>query len=157
MRQSIRRLQGGLCLSFDILIRAETKETLFDLFKNEPFYSIVGKIALRKTKGKVDYVYFPSGSVVAVAPDIMDRWCWMHLRIMGEEANKDYINRPTNTESDRWNKSKLRKWFEINGTRKKIRGTEVYECVLKDNKRVQVWREKDMIGNGSSFHSFDDK
>jgi len=158
MRQArasgVKRLQGNLCLSFDVFIRAETQKALTNLLKKSPLKKIIGGGVLRKIKGKVDYAYFPSGSVVAVKPDIMDGWCWLHLRIMGEEANNDYIHKPDDIEPDNWNKSKLRKWFEKNGTLKSIRGVKVYEHVLKNKERVQMWREKEMIANGYSFHTF---
>jgi len=154
----------------DIFLRGETPAALRTVVKSTPFRNIVGNLTdqsdatkLRHLAGSVDHVYFPPNTVVIIravydadenvlSPATMDAWCWLHLRLSGtaEAADLDDVD----DESDRWNRSKLRKWMQNNGTLKTPRGVTVYEHVLGTGKRVQLWRGSEMEAQGVLFHRF---
>ena len=129
------RLQAQLSLTFDVCLRAETPEVLFSFLKHPPFQSLLGE-RLQKIKGKVDYTYHPPASVAAIpGTRTLDKWCWIHFHFMGERT-------PTKE-----NEVKLLKWFKDNGTPKTLKGVKVYEHILEDRKRIQLWSMKDMVAN----------
>ena len=147
----------------DIFLRAETPGALRTVVKSNPFKAIIGDLTpdpddatnLRIIGGSVVHVYFPPNSVLVTPgnPPVMDSWCWLHLRLSGPAEASDFDAGSGNVETDRWNKSRLRKWMQNNGTRRTIRGVTVYER-RQGGKRVQVWRGKEMAEKGILFHEF---
>ena len=104
------------------------------MLKSKPFCDIIGNLS------EVDHTYYPPSTVVAVAPNTMDRWAWFYLCLTGFAADRDFRDSPTDKDKDTWNKSNLRKWMEDNGELRTIRGTKVYEHTLDSGKRFQMWR-----------------
>ncbi len=163
-------------MALDLFLRAETAATLRTVVRSAPFRNIIGDVrdpdspGLIQIPGSVDWVFFPSNSVVTtpavldmdgntITPAVMDPWSWLHLRISGpaEVADLDGMNDQT----DRWDRSKLKLWVKENGTLLTIRGVRVWEYRFPQSaptgarrKRVQIWRGAQMEALGVKFHEF---
>ncbi len=154
-------------MSLDIFLRAETLAALRTVVRSAPFRNIIGDVrdrdeagnivgGFRMLPGSVDWVYFEPNRVVITPgdPPVTDAWVWLHLRLTGSAEAADFEDDPADTEPDRWNKSRIRKWMQDNGTLRTIRGVRVYEHTLGTGKRIQVWRGRDMASTGAAFHEF---
>ena len=146
----------------DLFFRAEDRATLRTVVRSAPFRNIIGDVrdpdgpGFIQIPGSVDWVFFPANNVVITPgdPPVTEDWVWLQLRLTGTAEADDFEDDPTDTEPDRWNKSRLRKWMQDNGTIKTIRGIRVYEHVLGNGKRAQVWRGSEMETLGVKFHEF---
>ncbi len=162
----------------DLFFRAETPATLRTVVRSAPFRSVIGDLRARDAEGKVttgivmlpgavDWVYFAPNRVVitpavldgdgnVITPAVTDDWCWLQLRLYGDAETADFEDDPADVEPDRWNKSRIRKWMQDNGTIRTIRGVRVYEHTLGNGKRAQIWHGRDMAENAppSMFHEY---
>ncbi len=160
----------------DLFFRAETRATLRSVIRSAPFRNVIGDLRARDDEGKVttgivmlpgsvDWVYFPPNRVVItpavldgngdiITPAVTDAWCWLQLRLYGDAETADFEDDPADQEPDRWNKSRIRKWMQNNGTFRTIRGVRVYQHTLGNGKRIQVWRGSQMEALGVKFHEY---
>jgi len=157
----------------DLFFRAEDPITMRTVLKSATFQNFIGNLTdpddtnnLLKLRDLVEYKYFRPNYVVItpgvydengneITPPVYDSWCWLHLRLIGQNVNDDLIN-PGDPDPDHWNKSRIVDWMKNNGTLKTIRGCTVFEYIVAatGNKAIQVWRGKDMDDNGVLFHQF---
>ncbi len=160
----------------DLFFRAETPATLRTVVRSAPFRNVIGDLRARDAEGKVttgivmlpgsvDWVYFPPGRVVItpavrdgngdiITPAITDAWCWLQLRLYGKaEVVDDDV---ADWSASRFDRSRIRKWMQDNGTFRTIRGVRVYEHTLGNGKRAQIWHGQDMADNlpPSIFHEY---
>ncbi len=163
---------------FDSFWRAQDLGTLRTVIRSAPFRNVIGDMrepdgqggytpnSLRRAiPGSVDYVYFPPNSVVItpavydndgniITPAVTDGWCWIQLRIYGAaEVADDDVEDGSDARFDR---SRIRKWMQNNGTFRTIRDVRVYEYTLGNGKRMQIWHGRDMAENlpPSIFHEY---
>ncbi len=149
----------------DLFFRAQTPATLRTVIRSAPFRNVIGDLRARDAEGKVttgivmlpgavDWVYFPPNRVVITPgdPPVTDPWCWLQLRLYGEAEAAD----DDGGSAARFDRSRIRKWMQDNGTFRTVRDVRVYEYTLGNGKRAQIWHGRDMAENlpPSIFHEY---
>lgn len=170
----------------DLTLRAETPRALLAAIQSAPFRAIIGPVGifgrggkevrnpnLWKPEGKlgrdIDYIYRRRNQVVTtpavldgngdvVTPAVTDPWCWLLVRLLREAEAADFVADPADTEPDRWNMSRIRKWMERNGTLITPRRIRAWQYKFPAsapagvrNKRVQIVRGSQMAALGLEF------